>query len=263
MAHSPYYINPSSSSFFSSASASACHTSHPIPPHTTLYCTTPNPLIPPTPEIFGPVLLCVKVSTLADAIAFTNASMYGNGCAIFTSSGAAARKFQYEIDVGQVGINVPIPVPLPFFSFTGEQDRQTDSSQSRRSVTASARNEDPHTTSSHPFHPFVSFIIRNCTSCSPSTSSYVHLLSALPCLLHLDFPVMLPGSRGSIRGDIHFYGKQGMYFYTQVKTITSLWDYKSTDGMNARYRTAPHRTADYSASRVPFTPLSRYLSMRY
>ena len=46
---------------------------------------------------------------------------------------------------------------------------------------------------------------------------------------------MLSGSRGSIRGDIHFYGKQGMYFYTQVKTITSLWDYKSTDGMNARY----------------------------
>jgi malonate-semialdehyde dehydrogenase (acetylating)/methylmalonate-semialdehyde dehydrogenase len=53
-------------------------------------------------EIFGPVLLCIEVDTLEDAIAFTNASPYGNGCAIFTGSGAAARKYQYEIDVGQV-----------------------------------------------------------------------------------------------------------------------------------------------------------------
>ena len=45
--------------------------------------------------------------------------MYGNGTAIFTRSGSAARKFQNEVDVGQVGINIPIPVPLPFFSFTG------------------------------------------------------------------------------------------------------------------------------------------------
>lgn len=106
-----------------------------------------------TEEIFGPVLVCLSVRTLEDAIAFTNSSPYGNGCAIFTSSGAAARKYQHEIDVGNVGINVPIPVPLPMFSFTG--------------------------------------------------------------------------SRGSIRGDVHFYGKQGAQFYTQIKTITSNWDYKA------------------------------------
>jgi malonate-semialdehyde dehydrogenase (acetylating)/methylmalonate-semialdehyde dehydrogenase len=53
-------------------------------------------------EIFGPVLLCVSVPTLEAAIEFTNANPYGNGCAVFTSSGAAARKFQSEIDVGQV-----------------------------------------------------------------------------------------------------------------------------------------------------------------
>jgi len=110
-----------------------------------------------TEEIFGPVLNCVNVDTLEEAIAFTNASKYGNGCAIFTSSGPVARKYQHEIDVGQVGINVPIPVPLPMFSFTG--------------------------------------------------------------------------SRGSIRGDVHFYGKQGMNFYTQIKTITSNWDYKAGAGM--------------------------------
>jgi malonate-semialdehyde dehydrogenase (acetylating)/methylmalonate-semialdehyde dehydrogenase len=104
-------------------------------------------------EIFGPVLVTLAVDTLEEAIAFTNASKYGNGCAIFTQSGPVARKFQHEIDVGQVGINVPIPVPLPFFSFTG--------------------------------------------------------------------------SRGSIRGDVHFYGKQGAQFYTQIKTITANWDYKS------------------------------------
>lgn len=105
-----------------------------------------------TEEIFGPVLVCLHVDTLEEAIQFTNSNQYGNGCAIFTQNGAAARKFQHEIDVGQVGINVPIPVPLPYFSFTG--------------------------------------------------------------------------SRGSIRGDVHFYGKQGIQFYTQTKTITSLWDYK-------------------------------------
>ncbi|KAJ1420997.1 Aldehyde/histidinol dehydrogenase [Ochromonadaceae sp. CCMP2298] len=103
-------------------------------------------------EIFGPVLVALAVDTLEEAIEFTNNSKYGNGCAIFTSSGAAARKFQHEIDVGQVGINVPIPVPLPFFSFTG--------------------------------------------------------------------------SRGSIQGDLHFFGKQGAMFYTQTKTITAMWDYK-------------------------------------
>lgn len=107
-----------------------------------------------TEEIFGPVLVALSVDTIEEAIEFTNKSQYGNGCAIFTRSGVMARKFQHEIDVGQVGINVPIPVPLPFFSFTG--------------------------------------------------------------------------SRGSIRGDIHFYGKQGAQFYTQIKTITSNWDYKPT-----------------------------------
>jgi malonate-semialdehyde dehydrogenase (acetylating)/methylmalonate-semialdehyde dehydrogenase len=103
-----------------------------------------------TEEIFGPVLLCVKVDTLDEAIAFTNSNPYGNGCAIFTRSGAAARKYQFEVDVGQVGVNVPIPVPLPYFSFTG--------------------------------------------------------------------------TRGSYRGSGNFYGKDGVKFYTQTKTITSRWD---------------------------------------
>ena len=70
-------------------------------------------------EIFGPVLLAAQVDDLDAAIGMINASPYGNGTSIFTSSGGAARKFQHEIEVGQVGINVPIPVPLPFFSFTG------------------------------------------------------------------------------------------------------------------------------------------------
>jgi malonate-semialdehyde dehydrogenase (acetylating)/methylmalonate-semialdehyde dehydrogenase len=97
-------------------------------------------------EVFAPVLGCTAVDTLDEAIAFTNSCAYGNGTAIFTSSGAAARHFTHHIDVGQVGVNVPIPVPLPMFSFTG--------------------------------------------------------------------------SRSSIRGDLHFYGKQGVQFYTQTKTVT-------------------------------------------
>jgi malonate-semialdehyde dehydrogenase (acetylating)/methylmalonate-semialdehyde dehydrogenase len=74
-----------------------------------------------TTEIFGPVLCLVSVDTLDEAIALVNSNPYGNGTGIFTQSGAAARKFQTEIDVGQVGINVPIPVPVPYFSFTGSR----------------------------------------------------------------------------------------------------------------------------------------------
>lgn len=70
-------------------------------------------------EIFGPVMCCMESDSLEAAIELVNASPYGNGTSIFTASGAAARKYQHEIEVGQVGINVPIPVPLPFFSFTG------------------------------------------------------------------------------------------------------------------------------------------------
>ena len=70
-------------------------------------------------EIFGPVLCCMTVDTLEEALELVNNSPYGNGTSIFTASGAAARKYQHEVEVGQVGINVPIPVPLPFFSFTG------------------------------------------------------------------------------------------------------------------------------------------------
>lgn len=100
-------------------------------------------------EIFGPVLLCMNVDTLDDALDMINANPYGNGTAIFTNSGSTARKFQSEVNVGQVGINVPIPVPLPMFSFTG--------------------------------------------------------------------------SRGSILGDLNFYGKTGIQFFTQLKTVTALW----------------------------------------
>lgn len=72
-------------------------------------------------EIFGPVLLVLEVASLDEAIALINANPYGNGTALFTQSGAAARYFQEEINVGQVGINVPIPVPVPLFSFTGSR----------------------------------------------------------------------------------------------------------------------------------------------
>jgi len=72
-------------------------------------------------ECFGPVLSVMQADTLEEAIAIINANPNGNGTAIFTQSGAAARKFQEDIDVGQVGINVPIPVPVPLFSFSGSR----------------------------------------------------------------------------------------------------------------------------------------------
>ncbi len=75
-----------------------------------------------TDEIFGPVLSVVRVDTYQDAIGLINENRWGNGTAIFTNDGGAARKFQNEIEVGMVGINVPIPVPLGFYSFGGWKD---------------------------------------------------------------------------------------------------------------------------------------------
>jgi malonate-semialdehyde dehydrogenase (acetylating)/methylmalonate-semialdehyde dehydrogenase len=72
-------------------------------------------------EVFGPVLCICAAGSLDEAIAFVNENANGNGTAIFTQSGAAARKFEEEINVGQVGINVAIPVPVPLFSFTGSR----------------------------------------------------------------------------------------------------------------------------------------------
>ncbi len=70
-------------------------------------------------EIFGPVLVVVRVGTLDDAIALVNDSRFGNGTALFTRSGAAARRFEQEVEVGMVGVNVPIPVPMAFYAFGG------------------------------------------------------------------------------------------------------------------------------------------------
>ena len=110
-------------------------------------------------EIFGPVLVCLNVDTLDEAIHLINANEYGNGVAIFTRSGSSATRFQKEIEAGQVGINVPIPVPLPMFSFTGN----------KKSVAGG--------------------------------------------------------------GVSTFYGKSGLNFYTQTKTVTSLW--RSEDAIAA------------------------------
>jgi malonate-semialdehyde dehydrogenase (acetylating)/methylmalonate-semialdehyde dehydrogenase len=72
-----------------------------------------------TDEIFGPVLSVVRVDTFDEAIALVNSNPYGNGVALFTRDGGAARQFEFEIEVGMVGINVPIPVPIGAFSFGG------------------------------------------------------------------------------------------------------------------------------------------------
>ena len=70
-------------------------------------------------EIFGPVLSVLRVGTYDEALAIVNSHEYGNGTAIFTRDGGAARRFQREVDVGMVGINVPIPVPVSYYSFGG------------------------------------------------------------------------------------------------------------------------------------------------
>ncbi|MBX6354769.1 MAG: CoA-acylating methylmalonate-semialdehyde dehydrogenase [Micromonosporaceae bacterium] len=100
-------------------------------------------------EIFGPVLSVVRVDTYEQAVSLVNSNPYGNGVAIFTRSGAAARRFQYEVVCGMVGVNVPIPVPVAYYSFGGW--------------------------------------------------------------------------KGSLFGDLHMYGPEGIQFYTRTKVVTSRW----------------------------------------
>lgn len=83
--------------------------------------------VPPTSkvyidEIFGPVLSVVRVASYDAGVALINASRYGNGTAIFTNDGGAARRFQREVQIGMIGINVPIPVPVAYYSFGGWKD---------------------------------------------------------------------------------------------------------------------------------------------
>ncbi|MFD8864513.1 CoA-acylating methylmalonate-semialdehyde dehydrogenase [Streptomyces sp. NPDC059590] len=73
-------------------------------------------------ELFGPVLAIVRVDTLDEAIALINANPYGNGTALFTASGEAARRFQRRVRVGMIGVNVPVPVPMSYYSFGGWKD---------------------------------------------------------------------------------------------------------------------------------------------
>ncbi|GAA1290029.1 CoA-acylating methylmalonate-semialdehyde dehydrogenase [Saccharothrix xinjiangensis] len=73
-------------------------------------------------EIFGPVLSVLRVTSYDEALDVVNANPYGNGTAVFTNDGGAARRFQHEVEVGMVGVNVPIPVPVAYYSFGGWKD---------------------------------------------------------------------------------------------------------------------------------------------
>jgi malonate-semialdehyde dehydrogenase (acetylating)/methylmalonate-semialdehyde dehydrogenase len=75
-----------------------------------------------TDEIFGPVLSVLRVPNYDDAVEVVNTNRYGNGTAIFTNDGGAARRYQNEIEIGMVGVNVPIPVPVSYYSFGGWKD---------------------------------------------------------------------------------------------------------------------------------------------
>jgi malonate-semialdehyde dehydrogenase (acetylating)/methylmalonate-semialdehyde dehydrogenase len=70
-------------------------------------------------EIFGPVLIVLRVDSFEDALTLVNENEYGNGAAIFTSDGRTAREFEHRAQAGMIGVNVPIPVPMAYFSFGG------------------------------------------------------------------------------------------------------------------------------------------------
>jgi len=109
-------------------------------------------------EIFGPVLEVVRVDTYTEAVQLVNDNPYGNGTAIFTRDGGAARQFQFEVEAGMVGINVPIPVPVAYYSFGGW--------------------------------------------------------------------------KGSLFGDLHMYGPEGVQFYTRGKVVTSRWPDPGTSSVD-------------------------------
>jgi malonate-semialdehyde dehydrogenase (acetylating)/methylmalonate-semialdehyde dehydrogenase len=111
-----------------------------------------------TDEIFGPVLSVVRVDTYEEGLALVNDNPYGNGTAIFTRDGGVARRFQFEVQAGMVGINVPIPVPVATFSFGGW--------------------------------------------------------------------------KGSLFGDLHMYGPDGLRFYTRTKVVTSRWPDPATSSVD-------------------------------
>jgi hypothetical protein len=154
-------------------------------------------------EIFGPVLNIVTVDTLDDAIRFINANPYGNGTAIFTSSGAAARKYQREIDVGQVRY---YPLALCMHALGLVTKCTSDSVYCHdRDIT--------HGATHHSKGP--SRIAETLTQTDITARSLRHVTSLVDPLhqvgVNMPIPVPLPffsftGSRASIRGDIHFYG---------------------------------------------------------
>ncbi|HKC27440.1 MAG TPA: CoA-acylating methylmalonate-semialdehyde dehydrogenase [Jatrophihabitans sp.] len=111
-----------------------------------------------TDEIFGPVLSVVRADTYEEALELINAHQYANGTAIFTRDGGAARQFQFDVQVGMVGINVPIPVPVAYYSFGGW--------------------------------------------------------------------------KGSLFGDTHMYGPEGVNFYTRGKVVTSRWPDPATSAID-------------------------------
>jgi malonate-semialdehyde dehydrogenase (acetylating)/methylmalonate-semialdehyde dehydrogenase len=111
-----------------------------------------------TDEIFGPVLCVVRVETYDQAVGLVNASPWGNGCAIFTRDGGAARRFQLDAQCGMVGVNVPIPVPVAYHSFGGW--------------------------------------------------------------------------KGSLFGDTHMYGPEGVHFYTRGKVVTARWPDPATSAVD-------------------------------
>ena len=120
-----------------------------------------------TDEIFGPVLSVVRADTYDEAVELINSNNFANGTAIFTRDGGAARRFQFDVEVGMVGVNVPIPVPVAYYSFGGW--------------------------------------------------------------------------KGSLFGDTHMYGPEGVQFYTRGKVVTSRWPDPATSTRSTSASTAhPH-----------------------
>src|SRR5690606_5328247 len=158
-------------------------------------------------EVFGPVLSVLRADTVDAAIELVNSNPYGNGTAIFTSSGEAARRFQRGVNVGMIGINVPIPVPMAHYPVGRAED----------ALFGQHHNPGPDGNGTAIF-----------TSSGEAARRFQRGVNVGMIGINVPIPVPMAnysfgGWKDSLFGEHHIHGPEGVQFYTRAKVVTSRW----------------------------------------
>uniref|UniRef100_UPI000A4DD6A9 aldehyde dehydrogenase family protein n=1 Tax=Rhodococcus opacus TaxID=37919 RepID=UPI000A4DD6A9 len=184
-----------------------------------------------TDEIFGPVLSVIRVDSYDEALELVNSSPFGNGTAIFTNDGGAARRFQNEVEVGMVGINVPIPVPMAYYSFGGWKNSLFGDTHAHG--TEGVYDEALELVNSSPFGNGTA-IFTNDGGAARRFQNEVEV-----GMVGINVPIPVPmayysfgGWKNSLFGDTHAHGTEGVHFFTRGKVVTTRWLDPSHGGLN-------------------------------